>query len=270
MNGFFQNLLARSRTHSNVVRPRIPSMFESPGEIGVEQPFSANEERTVSSSAPSVSSASEFPAIHGEVSDSSELHVSPIRKERHAIADPSTVDGTKRPVQDAPRESEWMRENPSTISMPSSMAPLAEKAGAITADGRPRSVPPEPAQSELLREIRFVDPQSGRQSYPALDASRAEKFTSQKSGSEASEIVYQRHILVDRSADPGANRANPTATTRATPVSQAEAEPEIHVSIGRIEVRATVDAQPSRKSQPASPVMGLEEYLRRRGGGGAP
>jgi hypothetical protein len=44
------------------------------------------------------------------------------------------------------------------------------------------------------------------------------------------------------------------------------AEATIHVSIGRIEVRAT-PAPPARdRAQAASPVMGLEEYLRTRAG----
>jgi hypothetical protein len=44
--------------------------------------------------------------------------------------------------------------------------------------------------------------------------------------------------------------------------------PTIHVTIGRIEVRATpppVSAQ--SKSRPAAPVMSLDDYLRQRGGG---
>jgi hypothetical protein len=54
------------------------------------------------------------------------------------------------------------------------------------------------------------------------------------------------------------------------PIRAAEApEPTIHVTIGRIEVRATPPpAQPSRPRQAASSALSLEEYLRRRSKGG--
>lgn len=45
--------------------------------------------------------------------------------------------------------------------------------------------------------------------------------------------------------------------------------PTIHVTIGRVEVRATPPpASPSRTQRPAPSVMNLDEYLRRRAGGG--
>ena len=45
-------------------------------------------------------------------------------------------------------------------------------------------------------------------------------------------------------------------------------EPIINVTIGRIEVRATVSPHKhTPKSESRTPVMGLEEYLRRRSGG---
>ncbi len=47
-----------------------------------------------------------------------------------------------------------------------------------------------------------------------------------------------------------------------------KAEPVIHVTIGRVEVRATVSSQKQTpRSVNRSPVMGLDEYLRRRSGG---
>jgi hypothetical protein len=40
-------------------------------------------------------------------------------------------------------------------------------------------------------------------------------------------------------------------------------QPDIHVSIGRIEVRALSDAPRAARSRPASPTVSLDEYLRR-------
>lgn len=59
--------------------------------------------------------------------------------------------------------------------------------------------------------------------------------------------------------------AIPSVTGPQGPVSQPE--PVINVTIGRIEVRATMSPQkPAPKPQNPTPVMGLEEYLRRRSG----
>lgn len=43
------------------------------------------------------------------------------------------------------------------------------------------------------------------------------------------------------------------------------AEPTIHITIGRVEVRATQEAEPrGRKKEEPSRVMTLEEYLQKR------
>jgi hypothetical protein len=44
----------------------------------------------------------------------------------------------------------------------------------------------------------------------------------------------------------------------------------IHVTIGRIEVRAATPAQPNKPARAPSAVLGLEEYLRQRSGGRRP
>jgi hypothetical protein len=51
---------------------------------------------------------------------------------------------------------------------------------------------------------------------------------------------------------------------------QIHSPPEIHVTIGRVEVRAVMPPQETKSSHEAvSPVMSLEEYLSRRAAGGA-
>jgi hypothetical protein len=54
-------------------------------------------------------------------------------------------------------------------------------------------------------------------------------------------------------------------STFASKHSQEEREPVIEVTIGRIEIRAETSGASNRKTErPASPVMGLDEYLRRK------
>jgi hypothetical protein len=48
------------------------------------------------------------------------------------------------------------------------------------------------------------------------------------------------------------------------PLPPPAAEPSVHVTIGRIEVRATSESKQMGRPRPASPVMSLEEYLHRR------
>ncbi len=50
----------------------------------------------------------------------------------------------------------------------------------------------------------------------------------------------------------------------ASPDKTVEPERNVHVTIGRIEVRATSAAKAPAREQPRSPVMGLDEYLRRQ------
>jgi hypothetical protein len=48
--------------------------------------------------------------------------------------------------------------------------------------------------------------------------------------------------------------------------AEKQAEPTIHITIGRIEVHATSEAEPrARRKEDVSPVMTLDEYLRQRG-----
>lgn len=51
---------------------------------------------------------------------------------------------------------------------------------------------------------------------------------------------------------------------RATMEEAAQAERHVHVTIGRIEVRAASGEKAPARERPVSPVMGLDEYLRRQ------
>jgi len=67
----------------------------------------------------------------------------------------------------------------------------------------------------------------------------------------------------------GLNAPARESARMALPALAAEPEPSIHVTIGRIEVRATSEVKQTGRPRPTSPVMSLEEYLDRctkRGG----
>jgi hypothetical protein len=59
------------------------------------------------------------------------------------------------------------------------------------------------------------------------------------------------------------------ATTRQLPEPQSvlsprTSEPDVHITIGRVEVRATISDKPKPRIKADSPVVGLDEYLRKR------
>jgi hypothetical protein len=75
----------------------------------------------------------------------------------------------------------------------------------------------------------------------------------------------------DRAAQPPQVRPLPP---QRDPDADGQAEPVIHITIGRVEVRANVAPGPARQPDPRLPaarrVMPLEEYLERRARGGSP
>lgn len=86
---------------------------------------------------------------------------------------------------------------------------------------------------------------------------------------EPSSPIFKVTAEVRPSVKPSATLIAPVIPSVAGPErSTSQPEPIINVTIGRIEVRATMSPQkqaPNRVSH--TPVMGLEEYLRRRSGG---
>jgi hypothetical protein len=92
---------------------------------------------------------------------------------------------------------------------------------------------PEAAIRELAREAR-LEPTPGRTLAPKI--TRAAREPSRASAAE---------------------RPAPALS---------EPEPVVHVSIGRIEVRASAPDKPLRAREPAKPRLSLDDYLRRREG----
>ena len=66
----------------------------------------------------------------------------------------------------------------------------------------------------------------------------------------------------------GSSRPTREKTGIALFAPAADTEPSVHVTIGRIEVRATSESKSVARPRAASPVMSLEEYLHRRARGG--
>ena len=86
----------------------------------------------------------------------------------------------------------------------------------------------------------------------------------------------RRHTApAGRPIEPPESRGAAARDARTGPIaagaSPPEREPVVHITIGRVEVRATHSPTPSRHQQPSERrVMSLEEYLERRGRGSSP
>jgi hypothetical protein len=75
----------------------------------------------------------------------------------------------------------------------------------------------------------------------------------------------QKKAIAPRGPSPVRRAVSPSDLTS---VLKQPAAPIIHVTIGRVEVRATAPAsEPAKKAHPAGPRLGLEDYLRSRSKG---
>lgn len=237
MNGFFQSLLARSRADTGVVRPRVPSMFEAP-QVSDAGPL--EETSVVETSTRPMRGAIERPTAHS-------IPASASAPQAHAYARPPSVE--VQAVADHPRERKVLSEpGEAEIKSAPRQQPRFEATAARILSNFPSSsstVTEESQNSSVTREIHET-----REVHETLREQRT--FLDR---------TFLERIAQAGRRSPQTHPANPPAIN---------AEPEVHVSIGRIEVRAVNDTPAARKTQQQhSPVMGLDEYLRHKAKGAA-
>ena len=259
MSNFFHNLVTRSRAPLDVVRPRVPSMFEP--------------------------AASALPVFGAEN----------LIEEREEPESPeSPLAGRRPPGLDITLERTEIAQ-PRRISQPAAAAP--EPRHFTPGAPPPVMVSAQPADTRApFFSARQEPPASEQQHQPRLSA-EADPLRVQAQDTvtrEIREILHEREVRTEReyrtisarnvpsavpspvrdrlvqalvSPSPGIARSEPQR--QAPPQPQAEPEPVIHVSIGRIEVRAVSETPRARSEKQAIPVMSLEEYLRGRDKGAA-
>jgi hypothetical protein len=206
------------------------------------------------------------------------------------IAPPASARSTPDP-DPAPGPSARPAPVPAAPAAPArdSAPPEARPAGLGTPSGAPTVVAPEPA----LRELRRSEPLSG------VDARRDGRRARRRPDlGPAERVIVERHReTVEHAAvsrirsgpEPGSSSETPSAVVPAVPAPPAAPlparrepagtgrgaapEPAVRVTIGRLEVRVRPAERPSHgggraAERPAPAVMGLDEYLARRAGGG--
>ncbi len=251
MSGFFETVAARARGETPAVRPRLPSRFESAG-VGAD-PFELSIETTAAPwatpepAAPPDAGPNPRPAIsmRGEATP-------PVAAPLAARVE--TVEVQARPVAPVPPA-------PRTPEAPAEMYALAEPAPALTQ--RPEVSSPAAVISAPLRSTETTAQPSPRAAPPPDLAVEQRPVTTL-----ASRVEYTLPAATARQtpAEPAPARAT-RAERRAAVLAAPREETTVHVSIGRIEVRAAPPAPEPRRREPArSPVMTLEDYLQSRRG----
>ena len=298
MSDLFASLVDRALDRAPVVQRRQPTLFErgpdsSFDEEGREHSSRLEEEEIDPKRKPAVDEQKNFVNEPSRLPRTSLLHVEPesqpvearpARKIQRAenIASPSDRDtraiepvgiasrkDTARPV--SPEESHHESRTP-LVAEPQEITMTPVRSIETIVERRiEREIIKEPSTSHpTIKEVQtFTQPSPQQKPAQETESVRppqplkaeVKKLTPPKEHASVRRIVEPKASL-----RPEAPR-NIRAASRAEP-KQAPKEaqqPVIHVTIGRVEVRATSPAAKSRAAQPVGPRLSLDDYLRSRG-----
>lgn len=282
MSNFLSNLVKNNLDpdSASLVQPRLPSLFEPAafseeplllpeqktgpwGEIERERPVAATNQQPVTPPIPLTDPAPGQPLHYQTDPPGEEISVSwttpaPKPSQGPPGEQPAHLTKQANPVLETDRKSK-------PVASPSLIKP----------GGTPTALPPNNNRPVLpVTEIRPAPPNnllhqplsptpSNRS--PVEPAPIEIKPASAEPG--ALPVSSHRRQLNEAPLVAAGQPAWPHAPWKTAPDSPPS--PTINVRIGRIEVKAALPAQARPvKSPPASPVMSLEQYLRRRNGGG--
>jgi hypothetical protein len=296
MSNYLNNLVARQLDSESLVQPRLPSFFEPPAFasafphslVAVDSPAAVA----------SIGPIDRVPTIEP-------LTVEPKETEHRVAMQPEAANPIK-PSGSPSSFASSSNETPGTIwrgrqtmesiaSLPAELTPekpdeadRAVRAPQIQVEGVPLEMQETTTTltplSSVSRETSPVPWQNNRQLLSrrplierpgnANDQTTAARLIQTnmnetmidetRSGIESKK---DRRIVQPRVVLPGNQRAANDSVKHTQP-PMSEPSPVINVTIGRIEVRATTPATPSRKQPSAKPLMSLDEYLQRRTRGG--
>lgn len=238
MSGYFSNLLARSHGTAEVMRPRVASLFE-PVEPQAEV-------------LPEMETA--FPASDSE---EPQIHVS-----KHVLPEEAVDAPAPRTARLAAARVEESPDGGKTESI--SELQKSEPAPFNAAVRASLTETPQP----VLRAAKAVEPQIDR---------RAAQVESSAALTAPSRVETVRTVNAPAAAPPASltREPGPLTPTPRRPRMQAlpavpaipQNESEIHVTIGRLEVRAITDSGSKKKERTAPQPMSLSDYLKSRAGG---
>jgi hypothetical protein len=271
MNNYLNHLINRGSDHVNQVKPRLPSLFEPLPETAILRTSLISEDNSLVSPALETTEGQtappppKKPEIESTVFSRINLptvavSASPLTTENTSTAMPPSLSRKAQPELRA----EILVVPPQRLI--DSLLPPVPKL--IEHSGGPVIIPRERAVISSVRQPEISPERSEPNSSPVT------------TGTEPSPLSPSRIIPVKESPtirpapvpaptiEVTSRRSRASAWESIDAPQLASSAPTIHVTIGRIEVRATpppVSVQP--KSRPAAPLMSLDDYLRQRGGG---
>jgi hypothetical protein len=271
MTDFLTNVTARSFGAETAIRPRVASLFE-PIHSG------DNVLRDVSAKEPAMTAvASEVEATDGAPNTLNEDHVPTIgprlrgtsaRRETSAIGE-NTMQVENTVLAAKMRPFGVLSSQPSSGT---SLPPAKNVEDEMAAEQRPRTALLSQPVNSNVSEPRFSrsDFEHDAPKYVSAKTPATSPIHDEPAEGNNRPLVLPPNLLgeltaqMKNAAAVSAPSNVPARRNRENASPPADPGPNVHVTIGRIEVRATSETKHVGRTQATSTVMSLDEYLRRR------
>ena len=270
MGNFLTNLAKRSFTAVSGIRPHRASLFEPPGSVPGTLHNSGEEgslETTTLREAEAQTTVQS--ELERDVPDPKQhrSEQKPHQIERAFEANVPVQSESKvqpavpRPIQ--PRLSS-VEPNQNQEKAEENTAPLRPSTAKLSRN-ESNALTPVPLRHQAKTPWEKERSLPGPSTIPAVAADVAREQRSPHFREDAkplSHVTDRTFVATSLVSPPERGRRKPS---HAVERSQTDAEPTIHVTIGRVEVRAEVESHAPKRAERTTPaVMSLDEYLRRR------
>jgi hypothetical protein len=267
MSDFLTNLAARSTGSAEAIQPRVPALFEPQGV------------RNHLPAAPESAAVERDRADEPDLRSEMRPHVIPQPLAVMPAAPPEAANRPSMPAEEF--SSAPARQTTSQNPLAAALTTASKSVESPRAQLLPLEVI---SPHRLIREAAIIpvavpalqglSPSEKRQpTAPRGEVSTEKGQTVQPpvSRKESSPPVAIQPVRPAKTiVEPRVTPHIETSRPAVAPSPAGPPETVIHVTIGRIEVRATPETSPARKASTAVPVTGLDEYLRSRAKRGNP
>jgi hypothetical protein len=228
-------------THEPADRPDVPSAQQVEGE---QRPIMRNTIDPDSERREQIRPIAAVPPPRMRAQLRNEHETEPVRSRVVPAASPSNLDAQDVTQEDRKRSANAAAADREPVRQPQHRIEAALRARQAEALPRPATEPPRSTAGKSGAE-RIVD----------VEAAVTAPVREPPAAAREPVPVRSRVSIPSRRDQEIAERTNAP-------------DPIIHVTIGRVEVRASTPAEPRQKPRPANGATGLEDYLRRRTGRG--
>ena len=304
MNGYLNNLALRTMNAGNLVEPRLPSLFEPQRVVESAVESSAYVPASVPASMPASVPATmpawvpthsnPRPVAHAAVVENSTTANEIVNTDNRAPTSfqdaPIKISVEKAPAnvpedEEAPDEEAPDEKAPETVigEAPVVMVETVSKqslAAALKSAKAPPAKEPPTESVQSFKSVKSVEHDSAATVTVTPPVKRKDEER-QQATSEIEERISIKTEVVPQVVERVVERSRNTDRTDFKSITRsvtnhawresitAEPETSINVTIGHVEVRAMPATNPKpRTLRPESPVMPLEEYLRKQRRGG--